>query len=361
MIQQQKDQLMNTIDKVLLEWSLKTDKGYPDVNSKEDMDLFESMFGFKLNEEEEKEEDFTPITKVLTEARVPKQEISKTIEILKNGYLQAKNVKEFVEQYKTHIKTFKYLFPYKVARGGKGELIPFVSIKGARIGGGNEKDITDEGNKVLEVKAPTSATSPKISLASGGYIAGSDYLRNAESIARYLKNLPNQPELEFIYKDKQYYHPKASYLKNLENIFKNFPDIGEKVADKYNTFKLNGKLYALEKERTYSIKLDQENNLISTENSPKEVDVAKDYITRITNHPWVADSKNNSPIKDLNKVVKTAAAGIDYFLVYFGANPDNAAIIDANNELDKFTPYRVAQGTLAVSVEKPSKKREDNK
>lgn len=43
---------MNTIDKVLLEWSLKTDKGYPDLNSKEDMDLFESMFGIRLNEEQ---------------------------------------------------------------------------------------------------------------------------------------------------------------------------------------------------------------------------------------------------------------------------------------------------------------------
>lgn len=43
---------MNTVDKVLLEWSLKTDKGYPDINSKEDMDLFESMFGFRLNEEQ---------------------------------------------------------------------------------------------------------------------------------------------------------------------------------------------------------------------------------------------------------------------------------------------------------------------
>tara|TARA_R110000744_G_scaffold366177_1_gene475125 strand:+ start:257 stop:1393 length:1137 start_codon:yes stop_codon:yes gene_type:complete len=39
---------MDTIDKVLLEWSLKTDKGYPDINSKEDMDLFESMFGFNF-------------------------------------------------------------------------------------------------------------------------------------------------------------------------------------------------------------------------------------------------------------------------------------------------------------------------
>ena len=41
---------MNLIDKVLLEWSYKTKKGYPDINSQEDMDLFESMFGFNLNE-----------------------------------------------------------------------------------------------------------------------------------------------------------------------------------------------------------------------------------------------------------------------------------------------------------------------
>ena len=41
---------MNLIDRVLLEWSYKTRKGYPDINSQEDMDLFESMFGFNLNE-----------------------------------------------------------------------------------------------------------------------------------------------------------------------------------------------------------------------------------------------------------------------------------------------------------------------
>ena len=41
---------MNLIDKVILEWSYKTKKGYPDINSQEDMDLFESMFGFNINE-----------------------------------------------------------------------------------------------------------------------------------------------------------------------------------------------------------------------------------------------------------------------------------------------------------------------
>lgn len=41
---------MNVIDKVLLEWSYRTKKGYPDINSQEDMDLFESIFGFNLGE-----------------------------------------------------------------------------------------------------------------------------------------------------------------------------------------------------------------------------------------------------------------------------------------------------------------------
>ena len=41
---------MNIIDKVILEWCYRTKKGYPDINSQEDMALFESMFGFNLNE-----------------------------------------------------------------------------------------------------------------------------------------------------------------------------------------------------------------------------------------------------------------------------------------------------------------------
>ena len=37
---------MNLIDRVLLEWSYKTKKGYPDINSQEDMALFESIYWF---------------------------------------------------------------------------------------------------------------------------------------------------------------------------------------------------------------------------------------------------------------------------------------------------------------------------
>jgi len=39
---------MNLIEKAILEWSYRTRKGYPDMNSREDIALFESIFGFNL-------------------------------------------------------------------------------------------------------------------------------------------------------------------------------------------------------------------------------------------------------------------------------------------------------------------------
>ena len=46
---------MNLTDKVILEWSYRTKKGYPDINSQEDMALFKSMFGFNLLSEKKLE------------------------------------------------------------------------------------------------------------------------------------------------------------------------------------------------------------------------------------------------------------------------------------------------------------------
>jgi len=41
---------MNLIDRAILEWSYKTKKGYPDLNNENDLKVFESLFGFTLNE-----------------------------------------------------------------------------------------------------------------------------------------------------------------------------------------------------------------------------------------------------------------------------------------------------------------------
>lgn len=41
---------MNLIDRAILEWSYKTEKGYPDLNNENDLKVFESLFGFSLYE-----------------------------------------------------------------------------------------------------------------------------------------------------------------------------------------------------------------------------------------------------------------------------------------------------------------------
>ena len=51
---------MNLIDRVILEWSYRTKKGYPDINNEEDMRLFEAMFGFNLAEAKKPIEYLSP-------------------------------------------------------------------------------------------------------------------------------------------------------------------------------------------------------------------------------------------------------------------------------------------------------------
>ena len=69
---------MNLIDRVLLEWSFKTKKGYPDINSEEDLSLFESMFGFDPTVNELKKLDYDILT---PEAKEIAQELIKLLDI----------------------------------------------------------------------------------------------------------------------------------------------------------------------------------------------------------------------------------------------------------------------------------------
>lgn len=54
---------MNLIDKVILEWSYRTKKGYPDLNNKEDLRVFESLFGSILTEKSLEWKDLSDATR----------------------------------------------------------------------------------------------------------------------------------------------------------------------------------------------------------------------------------------------------------------------------------------------------------
>lgn len=67
---------MDLIDRVLLEWSYKTKKGYPDINNQDDVKLFESLFGFNLQNEAKK-----PFETLSPEAQKVGREISQQLNI----------------------------------------------------------------------------------------------------------------------------------------------------------------------------------------------------------------------------------------------------------------------------------------
>lgn len=53
---------MNLIDKIILEWSYRTKRGYPDLNNEEDLRIFESMFGFDPTINELQKLDYDVLT-----------------------------------------------------------------------------------------------------------------------------------------------------------------------------------------------------------------------------------------------------------------------------------------------------------
>ena len=82
---------MNLIDKVILEWSYRTKKGYPDLNNEEDLRLFEALFGFDLT---------APINEA---PKIPFDELAPTAKEVGNRLIQLLGISK--EQFKGLSKT----------------------------------------------------------------------------------------------------------------------------------------------------------------------------------------------------------------------------------------------------------------
>ena len=124
---------MNLIDRVILEWSYKTKKGYPDINSQEDMALFESMFGFNLKESD-------------TSAAF---EMEKVIVDAANGK-----------------KEKSTLIPNSVEVGNK--IVKSLNLKGSGKFPANIYQATEEWNSYFPDGAKGSTLTPKTDIIVGG-------------------------------------------------------------------------------------------------------------------------------------------------------------------------------------------------
>jgi len=137
---------MNTIDKVILEWSYRCKKGYPDLDNEQDMALFESLFGFRLDEGLLKWNDFSDATRKYYRLTLIADKIkNKSPFVMKNGDEEILNYTDpdyanlFADQKVDDLKKIGgnriNQFPFFI--DGKGNKIGFNAIEKTKEFGGS--------------------------------------------------------------------------------------------------------------------------------------------------------------------------------------------------------------------------------
>jgi hypothetical protein len=297
------------------------------------------------------------VVSILRQAGVPEELIQNTLQ--NPNYKKAADIPDFIKNKQTYIDAFENLYKYKVPRGGLGELVPLVSIQKARIGGANEKDITAQG-KVLEIKELAKGEGVKeFALASTAGIAGSKFQEHLETFKKAITPFRTLPEFRLVYIGLTDVNkvPKE-YLLTLEKLLSNFPYTKESLDKQSTEIKIGSKKYLITKGSKYTLELDDEGNLVQTDNAPKEADQEQSNIRKLLNHPWVQQRENTSPVKDLEDIKKNYLQSIDYLMLWTSST--SAEIIDAKAQAQlpdaesivKINRVALGNLTLAYSTKK---------
>lgn len=347
---------VNPIDKLVLEWAYRCKKGYPDINNLEDKKVLEEiMQEWGLTNEDKRSKQPKTVKEPTSHSNYVESILRKAgvsddvIQKVQNSdhYQAADTVDSFIRNLDTYLKVFyNDLHRYKVPRGGYGELIPFVAIKNARLGGANEKDIT--ADKIVEIKDFSSGN--ELSLASGGSVLGSDFLENLETFLKGIKQFQDYPKLEELYRGLTSLNSiRRQYLQNLEAVLKDFPINADSIDKSFEEIKIGGKKYLVDKAKKHSLEFDKDGNLITTADGPREATVQEVALRKLLRHPWVTGTQ--TPFKDLEKVKEKGITGIDYFLLFLKGG--GAVVLDMSKQQDrdKLKIYRVSNGFLTLTYD----------
>ena len=351
---------MDLLDKVLLEWSARTEKGYPDLNNEQDLAIFESMFGFKLNEQEEEDRQEVKNTKTIedivkerTNDPVFIERITATFydlpshqqNTLLSNYLDKFTVSQFIDKIddiNRALAPFYYLSNKKGS--GKGEFIPLLSIKNAKSGGTADKDVV-VGNTKIEVKE---LAKKAFLTAASGTATSSDLSNNLSTFIKYgpsnslLNQIPDLGEnskaiLEY-FKDK---YRKGNLSDKFRKTIKKFADkVNEskdeilKKAKNLDYVKYKGKRY------TY-IDLGEGEFKIDSEVSTELADLKK-----LLKHPYI--SGEASPEGDLEKLKIAFFDSLDYILL-FKEGGKNPTILSAEEAKKVITIQDLNQGNVRLN------------
>lgn len=355
---------MDLLDKVLLEWSARTEKGYPDLNNEQDLALFESMFGFELNEQEEEKEK--PEASATGEDRIkqrlsslPRNHVNSITKEVLSIFIPLPDdqkqsiVKELnnnsISEFKTKLDKLSTLFaPFfnlQSQGAGRGELLPLLTIKGSRSGGAADKDIL-VGNQVLEVKELDSAG--KFRTGKTGSIRDTDLDANMQTFIKILRNLEDLPEDLQVQKDDilTYYDKTYKYGSGKPDYFVK-DVIG--LLRKLKKLDLNPKDYIKLKGKRYFYS----DNPDGTISLAGEVEDNAASLAKLVRHSYYLEPEKI--VSDFKDVMVRYLKTVDFLLLYENKKPTSATLLSQKEAIETVYPYDVNQQSIRLGFGRESR------
>lgn len=324
---------MNIFEQFLNKISYKFDKGYPDMNNKQDILIIESELK-KLGLEAKIQDptktsspEINNIVQTLQKAGAREEVLDKVNKILLN--YNSTQLKIFIDNFRKYTvndldKIYDIFasdfFDIKVKGLGSGELMLLIGLKDSTSGGLSTKDIKING-EVYEVKELDSG---QFNLASDGYISGTSYLKNLLTF----KSLLTQDVAESLDLTEE---EKAIVLFTIEYYTKNEPNNGSEGFFKRLTQTCEILKKKLPSQKETPIKYISANNkkiAISDEDYDKlipnagsisidlkdELEDIKLKINKLKRHPWIEDPE--IILKELNQKLESYFDGVNYIILF---------------------------------------------
>jgi hypothetical protein len=346
----------NVIDKLLLEWSWRCEKGYPDINNPADKKVLD-----KLLKEYNILLENTPTTAPQKNIQNPfSQKVSEVGKKLSKEILQIYNTlspqvqaqvnqeveKHTISSFKNNISRLSTIFApfFNISNegAGRGELLPLFTIKGSKSGGTADKDVL-VGSDVIEVKELDKGN--KFRTGKTGSIRDSKLDENTQTFIKILRNLPvqeiqKQKEDILLYYSSTYKYGSGKpsfFLKDIKDLL-----VQLKNLDLKSYLKGDGEEYVkIDGVKRFFTQIDGETLKLG-----KSVDVGQESIVKLVKHPYYEDPDNIK--KDLEDLKLSYLDTVSYLLLYPKGNPTSPIFLTKDEAKTKVETYDINQQSVRL-------------
>ena len=271
------------------------------------------------------------------------------LEALVNSRLlkSSSSIPEFGMNIETYLQQLGFLMKYSSKHIGAGEIIPLITIKGARSGGNVSKDIK-VGSSLLEVKVLSGNL-----FATGveGSIHGSRFSEHLETLLKYITSpevgLPERfgsltERVKIAFGKGEVGKTTLESLRDLVKVFNKPENIRRYI-------KVGLKRYEIEPGNIPEWDFDLDGDLRPI--NLKQLTHTEVFKHKLAIHPWVLNP--DLITEDLDSILDSFLGGVDYLLLY---EPEGkgANFLNPHKDSDRrmLSVSRVSRGGIQVKFSK---------